>query len=60
MLPELPVKRASPTNVWMVEIEPGEHNTYSLRRMATPRHFRARFDLGREVETPEAPWGRKD
>lgn len=41
-------------NAWMVEIEPGEHYTYSLRRMGTPRHFRARFDLGREVQAPES------
>ncbi|HRQ65288.1 MAG TPA: hypothetical protein PKZ76_10590 [Xanthomonadaceae bacterium] len=47
-------------NVWMIEIEPGVHYTYSLRRMGTPRHFRARFDLSREVTAPEAPWGWKD
>jgi hypothetical protein len=45
------------TNVWTIEIVPGEHYTYHLRREGTPRRFAARFDLTRRVPEPPAPWG---
>lgn len=48
---------AAATNVWWITIQPGEHFTYNLRRMGTDRYFSVKFDLSREVETPEAPWG---
>jgi hypothetical protein len=45
------------TNVWTVEIVPGEHFTYQLQREGTPRRFAVRFDLTRPVAEPPAPWG---
>lgn len=51
---------AAATNVWTVEIIPGERFSYSLVRVGTDRRFRIDFDLGRTVETPPAPWGWTD
>lgn len=48
---------AASTNVWWVEIQDGEYFTYNLRRIGTDRYFSVKFDLSREVETPDAPWG---
>lgn len=48
---------AASTNVWWIEINEGEHFTYNLRRIGTTRYFSVKFDLTREVKTPEAPWG---
>jgi hypothetical protein len=45
------------TNVWTVEVVPGETFTYALRREGTDRRFRVAFDLSRPVEAPPAPWG---
>lgn len=45
---------AAATNVWSLELRPGERFAYGLNREA--RRFRAEFDLSREVETPPAPW----
>ncbi len=45
------------TNVWSVEIEPGERFVYALRREGTDRRFRAEFDLSEEVPPPPPPWG---
>lgn len=45
----------SVTNIWTMEIEPGERFVYQLDRPG--RHFRAEFDLSRPVETPPAAWG---
>ena len=45
------------TNIWTVEIVPGERFTYALRREGTERRFRADFDLTRPVAPPPAPWG---
>ncbi len=44
-------------NVWWIDLEPGSHFTYNLRRMGTERYFSIRFDLATPVEAPEAPWG---
>ncbi len=46
---------ASVTNVWSMEIVPGERFSYTLRR--PDRHFQVDFDLERKVELPPAPWG---
>lgn len=46
------------TNVWTVEVEPGERFVYALRREGTDRRFRIVFDLARPVDVPPAPWGR--
>ena len=45
------------TNIWTVEIVPGERFTYALRREGTDRRFRVEFDLTTPVEPPPAPWG---
>lgn len=46
---------ASATNVWTMEIEPGELFAYGLDRPG--RHFRAEFDLGQPVAVPPPAWG---
>ncbi len=51
---------AAATNVWWIDLVPGESYTYNLRRMGTDRFFSIKFDLTKEVETPEAPWGWKN
>jgi hypothetical protein len=45
----------STTNVWSMEIVPGERFSYILRRAG--RHFQVDFDLTRTIEPPPAPWG---
>lgn len=49
---------AARTNVWTVEIVPGERFVYALRREGTERRFRVEFDLRTPVATPPPPWGR--
>lgn len=49
--------KASVTNIWAMEVLPGKHFAYELRR--TNRFFRVEFDLTREVEAPPPPWGAK-
>jgi len=46
---------AAATNVWTLELRPGERFVYALSRES--RRFRAEFDLSREVPPPPAPWG---
>jgi hypothetical protein len=46
------------TNVWTIELEPGQRFVYALRREGTDRRFRIEFDLGRKVPAPPAPWGK--
>ena len=48
---------AAATNVWTVEMHPGERYVYALRREGTDRRFRIAFDLTNPVEPPPAPWG---
>lgn len=48
---------AASTNIWTVEITPGETFAYMLERVGTDRRFRVEFDLGRPVDAPPAPWG---
>lgn len=45
------------TNVWTVEIVPGERFVYALRREGTDRFVRVEFDLTTPIDTPPAPWG---
>lgn len=47
--------RASVTNVWAMEVQPGRIFAYELRR--PNRYLRAEFDLTRPVPAPPAPWG---
>lgn len=48
---------AAATNVWTVEVEPGERFVYALRREGTDRRFRIDFDLREPVTPPPPPWG---
>lgn len=48
------------SNVWWIELVPGSHLTYSLRRLGTDRFFSIRFDLTNTVNIPDAPWGWKE
>lgn len=48
------------SNIWSIEVEPGQRYVYALRRVGTDRRFRVEFDLTRPVETPPAPWGSVD
>lgn len=51
---------AAAANVWWIELEEGKYLTYNLRRMGTDRLFSIRFDLSKQIEIPESPWGWKD
>jgi hypothetical protein len=48
------------TNVWTIEVQPGERFTYQLRREGTDRRVRFDFDLNDPVDPPPAPWGHED
>jgi hypothetical protein len=52
--------QVSNTNTWAIEIEPDVHYTYELGRTDTDRLFRVRFDLGKPIDAPPAPWGAAD
>lgn len=47
---------ASTSNVWALELQPGQTFTYELTRPGG-RLFRVAFDLTQPVEPPPAPWG---
>ena len=47
--------KASVTNTWAMEIEPGEKFVYELTRPG--RLFRVEFDLTQPVSLPPLPWG---
>jgi hypothetical protein len=47
---------AASTNIWWITLDDKEY-TYNLRRLGTDRVFRVVFDLTKEIETPDAPWG---
>jgi hypothetical protein len=51
---------AAATNVWTMEVIPGERFAYALRREGTDRRFRVDFDLTRPVAPPPAPWGARE
>ena len=48
--------KASVTNTWAMEIEPGRRFLYELRRPGG-RLFQVEFDLRTPVPPPPAPWG---
>jgi hypothetical protein len=48
---------AARTNVWTVEIIPGDRFAYALRREGTDRRFRVEFDITKPVTAPPPPWG---
>ena len=43
------------TNVWAMDVEPGQRFAYEVRRLN--RLFRVDFDLARPVAPPPPPWG---
>ncbi len=47
-------------NVWWIDLVPGEHFTYNLRRLGSDRLFSVKFDIKTAVKTPEPPWGWKN
>lgn len=47
-------------SVWMMATEPGETFTYYARRQGTDSYYHVVFDLTREVDPPDAPWGWED
>lgn len=51
---------AAATNVWWIDLVPGQHYTYNLRRMGSERYFSIKFDLTKEIKAPPSPWGWKD
>jgi hypothetical protein len=48
---------AARTNIWMIEVIPGQTFVYALRREGSDRRFRAEFDLAAPVPTPPPAWG---
>jgi hypothetical protein len=48
---------AARTNIWTLEIMPGDRFVYALRREGTDRRFRVEFDLTRPIAPPPPPWG---
>ena len=48
---------AAATNIWTLEIQPGQSFAYALRREGTERRFRVEFDLSRPIPAPPPPWG---
>ena len=48
---------AAATNVWSIELVPGEYFAYGLRREGTDRRFRVEFDLRTPIPAPPPPWG---
>ncbi|WP_425480857.1 hypothetical protein [Montanilutibacter psychrotolerans] len=48
-------RAVSNTNVWAIEVEPGQLFVYELARPG--RLFRVEFDLGQPVAAPPPPWG---
>lgn len=47
----------SSSNIWQMYIYP---DVFTYRLIREGREFRVDFDLTKEVEVPEAPWGYKD
>ena len=45
------------TNVWTIELMPGQHLAYGLIREGTGRKVRIEFDLSASVPPPPPPWG---
>lgn len=52
---------AAATNVWWIDLNPGQAFSYNLRRMGSERFFSIKFDLRSPMATtPAAPWGWTD
>lgn len=50
-------RSVSITNVWRVEVGPGQFAYQLMRQPPNARLFRVEFDLTRPVAAPPAPWG---
>jgi hypothetical protein len=48
---------ARESQLWYLEIRPGDAFVYGLRREATGLRYHVEFDLTRPVEAPPPPWG---
>ena len=48
---------AAASNVWTLELRPGDLFAYALRREGSDRRFRVEFDLSNPVDPPPPPWG---
>lgn len=48
---------ARASQLWFLEIRPGEAFVYGLRREATGMRYLVEFDLTRPVRPPPPPWG---
>jgi hypothetical protein len=44
------------SNVWTLELVPGQKFVYALRREGTDRRYRIEFDLTQLAATPPPPW----
>ena len=51
---------AGATNVWWIDVVPGEHFIYNIRRMGSERYVSIKFDLKKSIEPPAPPWGWKN
>lgn len=51
---------AASTNVWWIDLTPGDFFSYNLRRMGSERFFSIKFDLKKAIDAPSAPWGWKE
>jgi hypothetical protein len=47
-------------NVWWVDLVPGGHYGYNVRRLGTERQYSIKFDITKPIGAPPAPWGWKD
>lgn len=47
-------------NIWWIDLVPGEHFSYNLRRLGGDRLFTVKFDISKPVSAPPPPWGWKD
>jgi hypothetical protein len=48
---------AAASNVWWIDLVESDYFGYNLRRLGSERFFSIKFDLKKEVKTPDAPWG---
>ena len=46
---------AAATNIWSIEIMPGQYFAYAIDRQG--RHLRIQFDLSRPIRPPGPAWG---
>ncbi len=51
---------AGANNVWWVDLIPGGHYGYNVRRLGSERQYSIKFDITKPIEAPPAPWGWKD